>query len=205
MTETAALPELLFADLPAGRRFRPFTMTVTPELVDSYVEVAAAVEADVDRLEEHVFAPQSSGRIAHIYQLKRELMEFKRAVAPLQRPLAAIVENRQLVPKEIRRYFRDVNDNLLRVVEQIVGFDDLVNSILQARLAQVTVDQNNDMRKIAAWAGIAAVQTAIVGIYGMNFDFMPELRMRYGYPVVLLMMLAAAAILYRVFRRSGWL
>jgi magnesium transporter len=178
---------------------------VCDRLVDSYVEVAAAVEADVDRLEEHVFAPQSQGRIAHIYQLKRELMEFKRAVAPLQRPLAAIVENRQLVPKEIRRYFRDVNDNLLRVVEQIVGFDDLVNSILQARLAQVTVDQNNDMRKIAAWAGIAAVQTAIVGIYGMNFDFMPELRMRYGYPVVLLTMLVAAVVLYRVFRRSGWL
>jgi magnesium transporter len=178
---------------------------VCDRLVDTYVEVAAAVEADVDRLEEHVFAPVSQGRIAHIYQLKRELMEFKRAVAPLQRPLAAIVENRQLVPKEIRRYFRDVNDNLLRVVEQIVGFDDLVNSILQARLAQVTVDQNNDMRKIAAWAGIAAVQTAIVGIYGMNFDFMPELRMRYGYPVVLVMMLGAAVVLYRVFRRSGWL
>jgi magnesium transporter len=179
---------------------------VCDRLVDGYLDVSAALEADLDALEEHVFAPQAGGgRIAHIYQVKRELIEFKRAVAPLQRPMAAIIDDRTLVPKEIRRYFRDVNDHLLRVVERIAAYDDLLTSVLQARLAQVTMAQNNDMRKIAAWAAIAATQTAIAGIYGMNFDFLPELQWRYGYPGVLLFMLGCAVALYRVFRRSGWL
>src|SRR5207249_10363388 len=95
-----------------------------------------------------------SARIQRIYQLKRELRAFKRAVLPLQRPLAGLAGPSADVPKEIRKYFRDVNDHLSRTVEQVVYFDDLLNSILQARLAQVSVDQNNDMRKIAAWAGI---------------------------------------------------
>jgi magnesium transporter len=85
------------------------------------------------------------------------------------------------------------------------SYDDLLNSILQARLAQVSVEQNNDMRKIAAWAAIAAVQTFIAGIEGMNFRFMPELDWRYGYPGVLTLMLVSALVLYRLFRRSGWL
>jgi magnesium transporter len=178
---------------------------VCDRLVDSYLEVAAAVEVDLDVLETHVFTPHASTNIPHIYQLKRELMEFKRAVTPLQRPMAEIVADRTLVSTEIRRYFRDVNDHLTRVVERIVAYDDLLNSILQARLAQVSVDQNNDMRKIAAWAAIAATQTTIAGIYGMNFTYMPELQMRYAYPAVLVIMLASAVVLYRVFRRSGWL
>ncbi len=122
-----------------------------------------------------MFGRQRARPIAHIYQLKRELMEFRRAVVPLQRPMAALVEDKELLPKGMRRYFRDVNEHLLRAVERVSSYDDLLNSILQARLAQVTVDQNNDMRKIAAWAAIAAIQTAIAGIYGMNFNFMPEL------------------------------
>jgi magnesium transporter len=178
---------------------------VCDRLVDSYLEVSDGFEADLDALEEDVFARATSDKIAHIYQLKRELMELRRAVAPLQRPLAAIVEDKTLLAKEIRRYFRDVNDHLLRVVERIASYDDLLNSLLQARLAQVSVAQNSDMRKIAAWAAIAAMQTAIAGIYGMNFDFMPELRWRYGYAGVLLVMIVAGYSLYRAFRRSGWL
>ena len=110
------------------------------------------------------------------------------------------------MPQEIRRYFRDVQDHLSRTVEQVNSYDDLLNSILQARLAQVTVDQNNDMRKIAAWAAIAAVWTAIAGIYGMNFENMPELKMTYGYPVVLGPDARRISLaLYRWFRRNGWL
>jgi magnesium transporter len=180
---------------------------VADRVVDSYLDVAAMVEADIDDVEAGVFARGGAGGgIARIYQLKRELVEFKRAVVPLQRPIAALVDGRQAdVPPEVRRYFRDVNDHLIRVVEQVVSYDDLINSILQARLAQVTVDQNNDMRKIAAWAAIAAMQTAIAGIYGMNFENMPETKWTFGYPVILMVMLASAIGLYRLFRRSGWL
>jgi magnesium transporter len=179
---------------------------ITDRVVDIYLEVADQIEDDLDVLEAEVFNRNSHGRIQRIYQMKRELVEFKRAVVPLQRPLMTLTAqvNRD-VPKEIRRYFRDVQDHLSRTVEQVNSYDDLLNSILQARLAQVTVDQNNDMRKIAAWAAIAAVWTAIAGIYGMNFEYMPELKMTYGYPVVLAIMLAFSIALYRWFRRNGWL
>jgi magnesium transporter len=175
-------------------------------VVDVLMEVSTAIEEDISAVEDSVFSRSSSGRIQRIYQLKRELMEFKRAVLPLQRPLVGLVTGQSAeVPKEVRRYFRDVSDHLTRTVEQVMYFDDVLNSILQARLAQVTVDQNNDMRKIAAWAGIAAVWTAIAGIYGMNFDFLPELHWKYSYPVVLALMTLISMALYRAFRRSGWL
>ncbi|MBM0232823.1 magnesium/cobalt transporter CorA [Micromonospora sp. STR1_7] len=179
---------------------------VTDRVVDLYLEVAEQLEDDLDVLEAEVFDRNSHGRIQRIYQMKRELVEFKRAVIPLQRPLMTLTSqvNRD-VPKEIRKYFRDVQDHLSRTVEQVNSYDDLLNSILQARLAQVTVDQNNDMRKIAAWAAIAAVWTSIAGVEGMNFDNMPELKMTYGYPVALALMLGVSLALYRWFRRNGWL
>ncbi|TDO39629.1 magnesium transporter [Paractinoplanes brasiliensis] len=175
---------------------------VTDRVVDHYVAVADRVEADLDLIEEGVFSRDHASPIPAIYQMKRELVEFRRAVVPLQRPLGMVVS---IVPKRIGRYFRDVQDHLTRTVEQVSSFDDLLNSILQARLAQVTVDQNNDMRKIAAWAAIATVWTAGAGIYGMNFSFMPELRWQYGYPAWWTVILVASVLLYRVFRRSGWL
>lgn len=179
---------------------------IMDRVVDIYLEVTDRVGDDLDTLEGEVFARQAHGRIQRIYQMKRELVEFKRAVLPLQRPLMTLTAqvNRE-VPEEIRRYFRDVQDHVTRTVEQVSSYDDLLNSILQARLAQVTVEQNNDMRKIAAWAAIAAVWTALAGIYGMNFDFMPETNWKYGYPVVLALMLAISLGLYRWFRRNRWL
>jgi magnesium transporter len=179
---------------------------ITDHVVDLYLEVADEVETDLDELETSVFGRQMHGPIQRIYQMKRELVEFKRAVVPLQRPLVALTSSTyRAVPKEIRRYFRDVQDHLQRVAEQTNGYDDLLNSILQARLAQVTVEQNNDMRKIAAWAAIAAVQTFIAGIYGMNFRVMPETQWEYGYPALLAVMFSLVFIMYRGFRRSGWL
>ena len=179
---------------------------VCARMVDLYLEVAGHVEKDLDRLEETVFARDHGVDVQHIYQLKRELVEFKRAVVPLQAPLRTLGERRQRdVPPKLRRYFADVNTRLARAVDRVAAFDDLVNSVLQARLAQVTVDQNNDMRKIASWAAIAAVQTTIAGIYGMNFVYMPELGWRYGYTGVLMLMAVAGLGLYRWFRRSGWL
>jgi magnesium transporter len=179
---------------------------VTDRVVDLYIEVADQVEADLDIIEEGVFSRDSASPIPAIYQMKRELVEFRRAVVPLQRPLATITSTSiRLAPKEIRRYFRDVQDHLTRTVEQVSSYDDLLNSILQARLAQVTVDQNNDMRKIAAWAGISAVWTAIAGIYGMNFKHMPELEWEYGYFGVISTILLVCAGLFWRFRRVGWL
>ncbi|PWU53784.1 magnesium and cobalt transport protein CorA [Micromonospora globispora] len=199
------------ADLEAKRdllRHGPWAVAyaITDRVVDLYLEVADQLEDDLDVLEADVFDRQGTGRIQRIYQMKRELVEFKRAVMPLQRPLMSVTSqvNRE-VPQEVRRYFRDVQDHLSRTVEQVNSYDDLLNSILQARLAQVTVDQNNDMRKIAAWAAIGAVWTAIAGIYGMNFKYMPELDWTYGYPGVWALMLASSFTLYRLFRRNGWL
>jgi magnesium transporter len=176
-------------------------------VVDTFLYVASAIEEDVAAIEDSVFAvAHATGRIQRIYQLKRELMEFKRTVLPLQRPLSGLASGEVTdIPREIRRYFRDVNDHLTRTVEQVMYFDDVLNSILQARLAQVTVDQNNDMRKIASWAAISAVWTAIAGVYGMNFEFMPETKWVFGYPVVLSITVGISLGLYRAFRRSGWL
>jgi len=179
---------------------------VTDRVVDLYMAVADQIEADLEIIEEGVFSRDTASPIQQIYQMKRELVEFRRAVVPLQRPLSSIASKQAaLVPNEIRRYFRDVQDHLTRTVEQVSSYDDLLNSILQARLAQVTVDQNNDMRKIAAWAGISAVWTAVAGIYGMNFTHMPEKNWQYGYPGVVAVMLAISVLLYRAFRRNGWL
>jgi magnesium transporter len=179
---------------------------VTDRVVDLYLEVADQMEVDIDQLEEQVFSRQTDSRIQRIYQLKRELVEFKRTVVPLQRPMLTLVsEGNREVPGEVRRYLRDVHDHLTRTVEQVNSYDDLLNSILQARLAQVTVDQNNDMRRIAAWAGIATVWTALAGVYGMNFKFIPELDWQFGYPVVLGLMVSISVVLYRSFRRNGWL
>jgi magnesium transporter len=179
---------------------------VLDQVVDVYMAAADGISTDVDRLEEEVFAINAaSGRMQRIYQLKRELVEFKRAVQPLQRPLSTLITDTPEIGKELRKYFRDVQDHVARVADQVNGFDDLLISIMQARLAQLSVDQNNDMRKIAAWAGIAAVWTALAGIYGMNFDYMPETGWVYGYPIVWALGLSASFALYRQFRRSKWL
>ncbi|GIM91857.1 magnesium transporter CorA [Paractinoplanes toevensis] len=179
---------------------------ILDRLVDGYVDIAAAMQTDLDLTEAAVFAPGTPVTVEQIYQLKRQLMKFKAAVLPLQRPLAAL-SGKQFadLPKEIRRYFSDAADHHAAAVEQVIAFDDVVNTLLQARLTQLTVDQNNDLRKIASWAAIAALTTAIAGVYGMNFAHMPELTWRYGYPAIMLVMLVSAGVLYWVLRRAGWL
>ncbi|MEU2613661.1 magnesium and cobalt transport protein CorA [Micromonospora sp. NPDC007271] len=179
---------------------------VCDRMVDRYLEVAGHLESDLERVEESVFARDRRADIQHIYQLKREVVEFKRAVLPLPAPLRAVREQRTGgPPPALHRWFADVDGRLTRAVDRVSSYDELLNSILQARLAQLAVDQNNDMRKIAAWAAIAATQTAVAGVYGMNFTHMPELAWRYGYPAALLVMAVAGFTLHRLFRRSGWL
>lgn len=175
-------------------------------VVDDFVEVAEAVETDVEELEASVFSPERTDDIGRLYQLKRELMSLRRAVSPLEVPLQKLAEREiDTVPAAMRSYFRDVLDHAIRVRDQVASLDELLTSILQASLARTSMADNEDMRKISAWAGIIAVPTAIAGIYGMNFEHMPELDTRYGYPLVLLVIVGACLLLYRGFKRNGWL
>ncbi|MDX3644147.1 MULTISPECIES: magnesium and cobalt transport protein CorA [unclassified Streptomyces] len=184
---------------------------IADHVVDGYVAVADAVQDDIDEVETEVFSPGRKGTprgtdAGRIYQLKREVMEFKRAVLPLVRPMQLLSERpMRLIDPDIQKYFRDVADHLARVQEQVVGFDELLNSILQANLAQASVAQNEDMRKITSWAAIIAVPTMVCGVYGMNFDYMPETHWKYGYPVVLGVTVALCLGIHRTLKRNGWL
>ncbi|ULR53217.1 magnesium and cobalt transport protein CorA [Streptomyces deccanensis] len=184
---------------------------IADHVVDGYVAVADAVQDDIDEVETEVFSPGRKGTprgtdAGRIYQLKREVMEFKRAVLPLVRPMQLLSERpMRLIDPDIQKYFRDVADHLARVQEQVVGFDELLNSILQANLAQASVAQNEDMRKITSWAAIIAVPTMVCGVYGMNFDYMPELRWKFGYPLVLGVTVALCLGIHRTLKRNGWL
>ncbi len=180
---------------------------IADHVVDEYAAVADAVESDIEVVENAVFSENSGrGDAGRIYQIKRELLELKRAVAPLDRPLQQLAtRSAPVVDAEIQAYFRDVADHLARAAEQIASYDALLDSILQAHLAQVAVAQNEDMRRITAWAAIVAVPTMVCGVYGMNFDHMPELRWTYGYPLVLCVIAAVCFVIHRGFRRNGWL
>jgi len=180
---------------------------VADMIVDEYVVVADAVEDDVDDVEAQVFSPVRRGNnVGRVYQLKRELLELRRAVTPLESPMRILAERSiKLIPDEMRTYFRDVSDHVSRAGEQVLANDELVTSILQAQLAKLSVADNEDMRRISAWAAIIAVPTMVAGIYGMNFDFMPELGWTFGYPLALAVMVLACTLLYRGFRRNGWL
>lgn len=180
---------------------------IADHVVDDYLQVANAVQNDIDAAETAVFS-RHGDRVdaSDIYQLKREILELKRAVAPLDRPLQTLATRpTALVAPDIQPYFRDVADHLAQVAEQISAFDALLDSILQAHLAQVSVAQNEDMRKISAWVAIIAVPTMVCGVYGMNFDHMPELRWTYGYPLILSVIVVTCFVIHRYFRRAGWL
>jgi magnesium transporter len=183
---------------PPGVMYR-----IADQVVDDYLEVADEIEQDIDEIEESVFSPSRSDDTLRIYQLKRELLEFKRAVVPLGRPMEQLLQAEKLKP--VHEYLRDVDDHLRRVAEQVEGYDGLLDSILDANLARVTVQQNDDMRRISAYVALAAVPTLIAGIYGMNFDHMPELHWYFGYPYALGLMGTVVFTLFRAFKRSKWL
>ena len=179
---------------------------IVDRVVDDYLPALDGLRLDIEEVEGEVFSPNRGNPAERIYKLKREVIEFDRAAAPLVEPVNRLARGvYDVIHPEVRTYFRDVNDHLVRVHEQLEGMRELLTSILQANLAQVTVRQNEDVRKISAWVAILAVPTAIAGIYGMNFEHMPELEWNLGYPAILLVMLVVCATLYRMFKRSGWL
>jgi magnesium transporter len=174
--------------------------------VDGYLAVAEEVARDIEELEESVFSAERTSDAEMIYRIKRENLEMRRAVSPLVAFSHALVRDSvRGIPEELHPYFRDLGDHLLRVAEHSEGNDQLLMTLLMAATSQQDLQQNADMRRISAYVAIAAVPTMIAGIYGMNFEWMPELQWRYGYLVVLGLMLTICVSLYRGFKRSGWL
>jgi magnesium transporter len=179
---------------------------IADRIVDEYLTVVEAVEDDIDEMEISVFTTEKSVDIEQIYLLKREILGLRRAVTPLAPALRALSGSEHpLIPAEIREYFRDVEDHLSVVAERVSTFDEMLTTLVSAALAEVTTRQNEDMRKISAWAAIALVPTAIAGIYGMNFEHMPELSWTYGYPLAIGFIACLCGLLFLLLRRRGWL
>jgi magnesium transporter len=178
---------------------------VCDEVVDSYQTIAHELEAAVISIEGRVFSAAGRNLAEDIYSLKREVLTFRAAEDPLTLVLHDIVKGRVDLHPTTHDYFSNVLDHLLRIDAIVDANSELLTNILSAHLAQVSTRQNEDMRKISAWAAIIAVPTAIAGIYGMNFDHMPELHWTIGYPLILAVMAVTCLIVYRKLRGSGWL
>jgi magnesium transporter len=179
---------------------------VADRVVDGYLDALNGLAEDIEEIETAVFDPRLSSPTERIYKLKREVLGFRRAVDPLADALHTLARGTHpLVDERVAAYIRDVEDHALRDGARLAGFDQLLSDILQANVAQASLRQNEDMRKITAWAAILTVTTAIAGIYGMNFDHMPELHWRYGYYGCLALIFGISATLYLRFKRRDWL
>jgi magnesium transporter len=174
--------------------------------VDGYLAVAEEISRDIEQLEESVFSPGRTNDAEMIYRVKRENLEMRRAVQPLVTVSQELVRGSVPgIPEDMEVFFRDLGDHVLRVADLAESNDQLLMTLLMAATSRQDLQQNNDMRRISAYVAIAAVPTMIAGIYGMNFDFMPELRWRFGYELILGLMLVICTVMYRAFKRSGWL
>ncbi len=192
---------------------------VMDSIVDNYTRVDGEILEDLDKIEQLVFSGTRDVDATAIYRLKREVLEIRRASLPLAESMLRLHTDPQkrLIQRDSPdslAFFRDVEDHLLKVNDHVETYDRLLTDILNAHLAQISVQQNDDMRRISAWVAIAAVPTMIAGIYGMNFHSIPELEASfdlggheyyYGYFVILAVMLGACGSLYRAFKRSRWL
>jgi magnesium transporter len=179
---------------------------ICDRVVDEYEAVVSSLMEDVDEVEESVFSPTRTEDSQRIYVLKRELAEVRRAVTPLRGPMQRFATaSVPLVTQEAAPFFRDVADHVVRVSESVESLDGLLSTAFDAHLARVGVQQNEDMRKISAWAAIAATGTVVAGVYGMNFKWIPELHWHFGYFYALGLMVVISTLLYRQFKKSGWL
>jgi magnesium transporter len=178
---------------------------IVDRVVDDYAPVVEGLENDIQEIETEVFGgnPDVSLRI---YKLSREVIEFQRAIGPLAGVLEDLIEDERLeIDSEVRRYLRDVRDHALRVTERVEGFRELLNNILDVNLTLVGIRQNDEVKRISAWAAILFAPTLVAGIYGMNFEYMPELGWVFGYPFALTLMVLVSLTLYLIFKRRGWL
>jgi magnesium transporter len=179
---------------------------VCDAIVDRYEEVAGELQEDVDEVEQSVFSTERTNDSARIYVLKRELAEMRRAVLPLRDPMnkftAGTVHG---IHSDAGPYFRDVADHLNRVSETIDTLDTLLSTAFEAHIAQISIQQNDDMRRISAAAGIIVAPTVVGSIYGMNFRHMPELTWVLGYPMAIALMVLSSLVVFVISKRAGWL
>ena len=176
-------------------------------IVDQYFPVVEALEKDLDELEEEIFSGKFVRSVtARLYHLRRDLLSLKQAVTPLLDVSSHLSRiDSHLIPPSSRHYFQDVHDHVIRIADLIDNLQQLSHIALEANLALISVAQNDDTKRLAAWAAILAVPTMIAGLYGMNFKFMPETEWVYGYPAAIVLMFTICGLLYRWFRRVGWL
>lgn len=176
-------------------------------VVDRYFPVLHRVEADLERIEEQIFSDISPRRnIEELYALKRKLLVFRHAVVPLLESVGNVVGAR--VPSictGMQEYFRDVSDHLQRLEQMIESIRDTVATATSVNLSMINLQESETVKRLAAYAALIAVPTLIAGIYGMNFDFMPELRWRHGYAAAMGAMAAIDAYLFFRFRKAKWL
>jgi magnesium transporter len=178
---------------------------ITDQVVDNYEPVVEGVRTDIEEIEAEVYGGKT-GVSRRIYELSGEVFEFQRATRPLDEALKRLVEGDEHgIDPEVRNYLRDIHDHLLRVTEEIEGFRERLSGMLNVNLTLVGVRQNDQNKKISAWAAIVAVPTVIAGIYGMNFQYMPELSWPFGYPLALAVMALICVVLYVAFKRAEWL
>jgi magnesium transporter len=179
---------------------------VCDRVVDDYEAVAASLQEDVDEIESSVCSPERTNDSVRIYTLKREVAEMRRAVFPLKEPMRQLADGKvDGIDPEAAPFFADVYDHVARTAEVIDELDSLLTAAFQGHLARISVQQNDDMRKISAGVALAAVPTLIAGVYGMNFAHMPELDWTYGYPFAVGLMALFVGALWVFFKRSGWL
>jgi magnesium transporter len=176
-------------------------------IVDMYFPVVEELEEALEAIEDKVFKENPSRETTEqIYQLKKHLLEVKRAVSPLIDICNRLMRfDIKYVSPETQPYFRDIYDHALRINEMVDNTRELLNTALDANFALISISQNDTSRKFAGWAAIIAVPTMVAGFYGMNFKFMPELEWPYGYPIIVACTFCICLVLYYLFRRSGWL
>lgn len=178
---------------------------IMDKVVDDYGPVADGLENDIEEIEAQVFGG-SADVSRRVYELSREVIQFQRAVDPLNDVLGALIRGETIdVDPEVRRYLRDVQDHAQQVSERLSGYRDLLQNILSVNLTLVSLSQNEQVKKISAWAAILFAPTLVGTVYGMNFDHMPELHWALGYPLALTLMALISVVLYLSFRRSGWM
>jgi len=179
---------------------------VLDRIVDKYINVCAHIAKDVEEIEDMVFDDEKPASSARLYYVKRELIEFRRTIFPLVQPIEHLSAGKiAYFTTDSAALFSDVRDHLLKVIDEVELMNELIDTALHANSSLIQVQQNTDMRKISAWVGIGAVPTMVAGIYGMNFDHMPELRWRYGYFIVVGLLVVACSTLFRLFRKYEWL